>query len=59
MSEQALLAPALDDIPVEGPEGAPVIADKGHESGPLRDDDRRQQPAPGGGAAGPVAPDDP
>ncbi len=38
LSEQALLMPALDDIPVEVPEGTPVIADKGHDSDPLRDD---------------------
>jgi transposase len=38
VSEQALLVPALDDIPVEVPEGTPVVADKGHDSDPLRDD---------------------
>ena len=38
VSEQALLVPALDDIPVEVPEGTPVIADKGHDSDPFRDD---------------------
>jgi len=38
VSEQALLVPALDDIPVEVPEGTPVIADKGHDSDALRDD---------------------
>jgi len=38
VSEQALLMPALDDIPLEVPEGTPVIADKGHDSDPLRDD---------------------
>lgn len=38
VSEQALLVPALDDVPVEVPEGTPVIADKGHDSDPLRDD---------------------
>jgi IS5 family transposase len=35
--EQELLAPALNDIPVEVPAGTPVIADKGHDSDPLRD----------------------
>ena len=38
VSEQALLMPALDDIPLEVPEGTPVIADKGHDSDPLRDE---------------------
>ena len=38
VSEQALLVPALDDVPVEVPEGTPVVADKGHDSDPLRDD---------------------
>jgi len=38
VSEQALLVPALDDVPVEVPDGTPVIADKGHDSDPLRDD---------------------
>jgi len=37
VSEQALLMPAVDDIPLEVPEGTPVIADKGHDSDPLRD----------------------
>jgi IS5 family transposase len=36
--EQDLLMPAVDDIPLEVPEGTPVIADKGHDSDPLRDD---------------------
>lgn len=36
--EQALLMPAVDDIPLEVPEGTPVIADKGHDSDSLRDD---------------------
>ena len=36
--EQALLLPALDDVPLEVPDGTPVIADKGHDSDPLRDD---------------------
>jgi hypothetical protein len=38
VSEQALLVPALGDIPVAVPDGTPVIADKGHDSDPLRDD---------------------
>ncbi len=38
VSEPDLLMPALDDIPLEVPEGTPVIADKGHDSDPLRDD---------------------
>jgi transposase len=36
-SEQALLVPALNDVPVDVPPGTPVIADKGHDSDPLRD----------------------
>jgi len=36
-SEQDLLVPALNDIPIDLPEGTPVIADKGHDSDPLRD----------------------
>jgi transposase len=38
VSEQDLLVPALEDIPVDVPEGTPVIADKGHDSDPLPDD---------------------
>jgi transposase len=38
VSEQALLVPALDDVPVEVPAGTPVVADKGHDSDPLRDE---------------------
>jgi IS5 family transposase len=38
VSEQDLLMPALDDVPIEVPEGTPVIADKGHDSDPLRDE---------------------
>jgi len=38
VSEQALLVPALADVPVAVPAGTPVIADKGHDSDPLRDD---------------------
>jgi IS5 family transposase len=37
-SEQALLVPALNDIPIEVPAGTPVVADKGHDSDPLRDE---------------------
>jgi transposase len=36
--EQELLVPALNDVPVPVPPGTPVIADKGHDSDPLRDD---------------------
>ena len=36
--EQALLLPALDDVPLAIPDGTPVIADKGHDSDPLRDE---------------------
>jgi transposase len=38
VSEQELLLPALDDVPLAVPAGTPVIADKGHDSDPLRDD---------------------
>jgi len=38
VSEQELLGPALADVPVEVPAGTPVIADKGHDSDPLRDE---------------------
>ncbi len=38
VSEQDLLMPALDDVPLEVPEGTPVVADRGHDSDPLRDD---------------------
>jgi transposase len=38
VSEQELLTPALDDVPVEIPPGTPVITDKGHDSDPLRDE---------------------
>ena len=38
VSEQELLMPALNDVPVEIPAGTPVIADKGHDSDPLRDE---------------------
>lgn len=36
--EQELLVPAINDVPIEVPAGTPVIADKGHDSDPLRDD---------------------
>ena len=36
--ETDLLKPALDAVPVEVPPGTPVIADKGHDSDPLRDE---------------------
>lgn len=38
VGEQALLMPAASDIPLEVPEGTPVIADKGHDWRPLRDE---------------------
>ena len=38
VSEQELLKPALDDVPVEIPPGTPVITDRGHDADPLRDD---------------------
>jgi IS5 family transposase len=38
VSENELLMPALDDVPVELPPDTPVIADKGHDSDPLRDE---------------------
>jgi IS5 family transposase len=38
ISEQELMLPALNDVPVEVPPGTPVIADKGHDSDPLRDE---------------------
>jgi IS5 family transposase len=38
VSENELLMPALDDVPVEVPHDTPVIADKGHDSDPLRDE---------------------
>ena len=37
VSEQDLLMPALQDVPLEVPAGTPVIADKGHDSDLLRD----------------------
>jgi transposase len=38
VTEHALLMPALDDVPVHVPRGTPVVADRGHDSDPLRDD---------------------
>ena len=38
VSEQRLLVPALESVPVEIPAGTPVITDKGHDSDPLRDE---------------------
>jgi len=38
VSEHDLLLPALEDVPIDVPQGTPVIADKGHDSDPLRDD---------------------
>ena len=38
ISEQELLIPALEDVPVEIRPGTPVVADKGHDSDPLRDE---------------------
>ena len=38
ISEQKLLVPALEDVPVEVPPGTPIVADKGHDSDPLRDE---------------------
>src|SRR5436190_10750893 len=37
-SEGALLMPALADVPVPIPAGTPVVADRGHDSDPLRDE---------------------
>jgi IS5 family transposase len=38
VSEQQLLMPALEDVPVEVPPGTPIVADKGHDSDALRDE---------------------
>src|SRR5947199_8389053 len=46
VSEQELLKPALDDVPVEVPPGTPVIADKGHDSDRLRDELERDDYVP-------------
>ena len=40
VSENELLMPALNDVPVEVPPGTPVVADKGHDSDSLRDGTR-------------------
>ena len=37
-SEQDLLLPALEDVPVEVPPETPVVADKAYDSDPLRDE---------------------
>jgi len=37
VSEQKLLIPALEDVPVEIPLNTPIIADKGHDADALRD----------------------
>jgi IS5 family transposase len=38
VSEQELLVPVLDELPVEVPPGTPLIMDKGYDSDPLRDE---------------------
>jgi IS5 family transposase len=38
VGESDLLMPALRDVPLEVPAGTPVLADKGHDSDPLRDE---------------------
>lgn len=38
VGEPDLLVPALNDVPIPIPHGTPVVADKGHDSDPLRDD---------------------
>jgi IS5 family transposase len=38
VSEQDLLVEALNDVPLALAEGTPVVADKGHDSDPLRDE---------------------
>jgi transposase len=38
VSEQGLLVPALNDVPLDVPPGTPVVADKGHDGDPLRDE---------------------
>jgi IS5 family transposase len=38
VSEHELLVPALNDVPLDVPAGTPVVADKGHDSDPLRDE---------------------
>ena len=46
VSEQQLLMPALDDVPIPVPPGTPLIADKGHDSDPLRDELEGEQLLP-------------
>lgn len=36
--EQQLLVPALADVPLHVPPGTPVVAGKGHDGDPLRDE---------------------
>ena len=38
VSEQELLVPAISDVPLDIPAGTPVVADKGHDGDPLRDE---------------------
>ena len=38
VAETDLLMPALNDVPVEVPKDTPLIADKAHDSDPLRDE---------------------
>ena len=38
VSETRLIGPALADVPVEIPDGTPVVLDRGHDSDPLRDE---------------------
>jgi transposase len=38
VAETELLRPALNDVPVEVPPGTPVVADRGYDSDPLRDE---------------------
>lgn len=38
VSEQKLLVPALNDVPIAIEPDTPVVADKGHDSDPLRDE---------------------
>lgn len=38
VSEQQLLLPAVEDVPVAVPKGTPLVADKGHDSDALRDE---------------------
>lgn len=38
VAETALLGPALDAVPVAVPAGTPLVADRGYDSDPLRDE---------------------